>query len=116
MVNIMETLESLDGGPDHASAKSGAPGDAGACAAVDAGGQPTAAERARDLFEALDKDGDGLLTKEEFVQGLLVCLFGSLEKKSCSFCRFGRIFLLNFRANQDARMPFFSPSFKINWA
>lgn len=30
---------------------------------------PTPAERAKDLFEALDKDGDGQLTMEAFVRG-----------------------------------------------
>ena len=66
MVDIMETLESIENKKVSESS----------CSAVmydDAGNPedalPSAEQRAKDLFEALDRDKDGVITMEDFVNG-----------------------------------------------
>ena len=66
MVDIMETLESIENKKLSESADSvvmydmeGNPEDA----------LPSAEQRAKDLFEALDRDKDGVITMEDFVSG-----------------------------------------------
>jgi hypothetical protein len=64
MVAIMETLESLEGVKKEdvrvTYDESGNPEPV-----------PSASERAKDLFEALDKNRDGFLTLDEFVKGYM---------------------------------------------
>ena len=70
MVAIMETLACIDG--VEVRVKSEVRLEDGELEPM-----PTASERARDLFEALDKAGNGFLTQEQFVQ--------VLRKMSCQF-------------------------------
>ena len=65
MVDIMETLESIENKKSESSYnavmydEAGNPEDA----------MPSAEQRAKDLFEALDRDKDGVITMEDFVSG-----------------------------------------------
>ena len=65
MVDIMETLESIENKKSESSYnaviydEAGNPEDA----------LPSAEQRAKDLFEALDRDKDGVITMEDFVSG-----------------------------------------------
>ena len=67
MVDIMETLDSIENKKMSDSSynavmyrlETGNPDDA----------PPSAEQRAKDLFEALDRDKDGVITMEDFVSG-----------------------------------------------
>ena len=66
MVDIMETLECIENKKLSESSinavmydEAGNPEDA----------LPSAEQRAKDLFEALDRDKDGVITMEDFVSG-----------------------------------------------
>ncbi len=74
MVDIMETLDSIDGNKKSSSGSSSSSGSVDGIVSYDEAGNPeeplpSAEERAKDLFEALDKDGDGVITMEDFVNG-----------------------------------------------
>jgi len=74
MVEVIEALEGLETGSQGVKGENKT-ASAAAKLLFDERGNPVALptpeERARDLFRALDKDGDGMLTMEEFVRGKL---------------------------------------------
>ena len=65
MVDIMETLESIENKKSESSYNAVIYDEAGNPEDV----LPSAEQRAKDLFEALDRDKDGVITMEDFVSG-----------------------------------------------